>query len=87
MNNIMMNKKMGVIIFLIILELIVFFNSSDIPKNKSFQLTSVITTILASANQPAGGHPKIWLTPALLTKLKAKAAANDPDWVATKSQP
>src|SRR5712691_6627689 len=29
-------------------------------------------------------HPRIWLTPAILTRLRASAAANSPRWLALK---
>lgn len=41
----------------------------------------------AVASQTAGrtAQPRIWLTPAVLSVLQAKAAANDADWLAVKA--
>src|SRR5437879_4086434 len=30
-------------------------------------------------------HPRIWLTPTVLNMLRAKMAANDPDWLSLKA--
>lgn len=36
--------------------------------------------------QAGATHPRIFLTPTLLSRLRAKAAANDPDWLDLKAE-
>src|SRR5438552_3483258 len=38
----------------------------------------------ASPPKVREGHPRIWLTPALLTNLRAQAASNSPRWQSLK---
>src|SRR5262252_9453920 len=52
-----------------------------------FRLMPLLALILAGgpASLPADTHPRIWLTPAALTALRAKARAGDDDWRAVKA--
>ena len=43
-------------------------------------------TVPGQAPQPQPGSNTIWLDPTTLARLKAKAAANDPDWVTIKAK-
>ena len=42
--------------------------------------------LVISSSEPlsADTHPRIWLTPALLSTLRAKAGSGDPDWLHVK---
>ncbi|HEY7057265.1 MAG TPA: hypothetical protein VH458_12105 [Vicinamibacterales bacterium] len=44
-----------------------------------------LLTIGGSAPVPADSHPRIWLTPTLLSTLRAKAGSGDADWLRVKA--
>jgi len=52
-------------------------------KRTLFTILAALPVAFAAAQLP---HPRIWLDSPLLTKLRAKAAANDPTWLALKAQ-
>ncbi len=49
--------------------------------------TIVLGLLVASGSEPlyADTHPRIWLTPAWLSALRAKAGSGDPDWQHVKT--
>ena len=55
-------------------------------------LKALVALMLGIALMPASeplrtsAHPRIWLTPEVLSGLRAKAASNDPDWLRVKAQ-
>ena len=48
-------------------------------------LTSLLLIPGLATAQIKVTHPRIWITDALLNDLKARAAANSPEWIALKS--
>ncbi|HKF66367.1 MAG TPA: hypothetical protein VKB36_07560 [Vicinamibacterales bacterium] len=50
--------------------------------------TTVLAALLAIAASTANAaaHPRIWLTPGLLSALHAKASSRDPDWLRVKAE-
>jgi len=52
-------------------------------KRTLFTILAALPAAFAAAQLP---HPRIWLDSPLLTKLRAKAVAKDPTWLALKAQ-
>jgi hypothetical protein len=51
-------------------------------------ISMLIGLLVMSSSEPlcADTHPRIWLTPALLSTLRAKAGSGDPDWLNLKAR-
>src|SRR5437870_5261825 len=63
---------------------------TDRPRNLSSKLVIALAFVAAWCSAPARAytvqsqHPRIWLTPQVLTGLRARAAAGSPRWIALK---